>query len=540
MKKFKSLFFCAAIFSLIFSSCSEEKPVSVDQEKGVLSLSAMLNDLGKNSNGKQAIADIPECSNEDAVYVEIVLSSNGGAILGSQEDPFRIDLVAGSVFTEEVPELELTPGNYSLDYFAVYDAGDNVIWVAPMGGSEMAAFVDNALPLSINIGAGVKKYVEVPVLCFENRMANQFGYLLFNVSQQEAIEWCIFGNYCDETGRHYPAAFRVDIWNYENGQRGSSLYTNLTNTVELNDAGDYAGSTICVALPDNAGEDEYYVQITLLNSDAYGDVTERVIREGVITDADVRSLFSGDTAVDYYHFREGCNNEDSPNLFEGDNEQANTYYGPSVQFGQGTAQTLVRIGSDGDLQAVGVKISEETLEGLPSDPQRVTLQFPEEAEGMIFDHFDLEWNPNGHEPPGIYDIPHFDMHFYTISEIEKMNITNPELAEVLPAPQFWPETYVPTPGFVPMMGKHWISTEAGEINGEVFDHTFIFGSYNGNFIFYEPMITLDYLRGKPNQSFNIFQPSEFERTGYHPTTYSIRYDSANDEYVILLEGMMLR
>jgi hypothetical protein len=31
----------------------------------------------------------------------------------------------------------------------------------------------------------------------------------------------------------------------------------------------------------------------------------------------------------------------------------------------------------------------------------------------------LNWNPHGHIPPGVYDLPHFDFHFY-IEPIEKI------------------------------------------------------------------------------------------------------------------------
>lgn len=529
------------ICTLLFTSCSEEKPFVQDQEKAVLSLSALLNDLvGNRAATKQANDTIPECSDSTAVYVEIILSQNGLDVVGAQGNPFRVDLVEGQVFTEEVPELELTPGDYSLDFFAVFDGSGNALWVAPMAGSELANFVEEPLPLAISLGAGVKKYVEVPVLCFDDRIVNEYGYLFFELIPTQAIEWCIFGNYCDETGRHYPAEFSVSIWNYENGEIGSQLYNNLTNSVELNEDGDFAGTTVCVALPDVEGLDEYYVEISLLNSDAYGDVTESVIREGVINDTQIKNLFSGEDALDYFHFREGCDGADSPGLFD-EMEPVNTFYGPSMEIGGGTAQTLVKINDSGELKAVGVRISEDVLGGLPSNFEHITLQFPEEAEGMVFEHFDMEWNPNGHEPLGVYDIPHFDMHFYMISEAEKMMITDAALAEILPDAQYWPETYVPTPGFVPIMGKHWISTESGEANGEVFDQTFIYGSYNGNFIFYEPMITIDYLMDKTDEEYSIFQPDVFQRTGYYyPTTYSISYDEVNNEYVILLEDMVLR
>lgn len=308
-----------AMSFLLLTSCSKEDQNHVaealEPELATLSFGAVLNDL-KNSQAmfKQSMDDLPACSDDEASYVRIILSRNGNIVVGSQADPFRIDLVANQIFTEEVAELQLTPGIYSLDYFAVYNAGGELIWLAPNGGN-MSDYFDNPMPLSIDLLAGVKKYVEVSVLCFDNRFVNEYGFLFFELNTVRAIRFCVFGNYCDTTGRHYPARFSVSVWKYANGTRGANLYTNVTNEVALNDAGDYAGSVACVTLPDSEGQDEYYLEITLLNSDAYGDVEEEVIRSGVFTDADVRALFDGANNVNYYHFRAGCQSDDTPALF---------------------------------------------------------------------------------------------------------------------------------------------------------------------------------------------------------------------------------
>jgi hypothetical protein len=185
MKKIKLGIACVAIMSLIFSSCSSEDVGSqkdLNSEKATISFGALLNDLVNNQSAiKQAVSEIPACSDEDVVYVEVILSNASGNVVGSPGDPFRIDLVAGQLFTEEVSELELEPGNYSLDYFVVYDGAGNATWVSPMAGSPLANFVNTPLPIAIDLRAGVKKYVDVPVLCFDDRMVNEYGYLFFDL-----------------------------------------------------------------------------------------------------------------------------------------------------------------------------------------------------------------------------------------------------------------------------------------------------------------------------------------------------------------------
>ncbi len=302
---------------LLTTSCSKDENTLNENETAVLSFGPVLNDFAANSTAKQALEDLPECTNDDPAYVMIILSQDGAAIVGTEASPFRVNLAPNQDFTVEVPELELSPGQYTLEYFAVHNAAGDLIWVAPAEGVFLN-FVDEPLPMTIDLAAGVKKYVEVDVLCFDDRFVNEYGYLFFDLSPIEVIDFCIFGNYCDATGRHYPAAFSVDVWRYINGAPGAQIYSNLTNDVALNSDGDYAGSTVCMALPDAVGEDEYYFEISLLNSDAYGEITEEVIRSGVITDEDVRDLFVGEGANDYYHFREGCGGEDAPDLFDDD------------------------------------------------------------------------------------------------------------------------------------------------------------------------------------------------------------------------------
>lgn len=322
MKKISSYLCFVAIFAMLFASCSkEEETVTDPSEKASLSFGAIVQDLAAKASTKQSTpADLPQCSADVPAYVEIVLSQNGSPVVGTTESPFRIDLVDGQVFTEEVPELELTPGNYSLDHFMVYDDAGDLIWVAPRGG-VLADWVDNALPLDIQLGAGVKKYVDVSVLCYDNRDVKEYGYMFFDIDTNEAIEMCIFGNYCDDTGRHYPAHFSLDVWEYSDGQKGEQLHDDLMNTVEMNEYGDYAGTPVCFPLPDKEGQDEYYIEVTLRNSDAYGNVTEEVVKTAIVTDDEVKALFDGEDNLDYAHFRVGCSTDSDP-IFQDPNDDA--------------------------------------------------------------------------------------------------------------------------------------------------------------------------------------------------------------------------
>ncbi|NJW51946.1 hypothetical protein [Salinimicrobium oceani] len=342
MKNFKTLMGTFVLFAFLFTSCSKEENVPAnDTEKATLSFGAIVNDLVNNSNkssNKDHLGDFPVCSDAQPAYVMIALSQDGNDVVGSMEAPFRVDLVQGQIFTEETPELELEPGDYSLDHFMVYDAAGNVIWIAPTGG-PMAEYVDNPLPMDISLGAGVKKYVDVSVLCFDDRDVNEYGYLFFDIDTNEAIEFCIFGNFCDETGRHYTAEYSVDVWTYSNGTAGEQLYNNVMNSVEMDANGDLASAPVCFALPDTEGMDEYYFEITLLDGEGY-NASERIVRAGVITDEEVRMFFDGDDNLDYYHFRTGCDNDDNVPVFQDPEEDANFYKAVITELNDSNAKGL--------------------------------------------------------------------------------------------------------------------------------------------------------------------------------------------------------
>lgn len=310
MKKIKFFFACMGVFALLFYACSKDENNESSDEKATLSFGAIVQDLADKGTNKQAdLGDIPACSDDTPSYVEIVLLQGGDAVVGETGDPYRVDLVAGQVFTEDDPALELDPGTYTLDHFAVYNLAGDLIWLAPKGG-VLADFVDNALPLNINLGAGVKKYVDVSVLCFDDRDVNQYGYLFFELDTNEAFEFCFFANYCPpaENGRHYTANYSVNIW-LGTDNTGTPIYTNVTPVTGINDAGDFFAEPTCFVLPANDDLDEPYLyyEVTLLDwPNNYGSVTPNTILSGTLTAQDVMDNFDGDDNINYEHLRFNC------------------------------------------------------------------------------------------------------------------------------------------------------------------------------------------------------------------------------------------
>jgi hypothetical protein len=214
-------------------------------------------------------------------------------------------------------------------------------------------------------------------------------------------------------------------------------------------------------------------------------------------------------------------------------------YGEIVAVGSGKAQSFVTKDANGNPQSIGFNFSEEALTNLPS--QNTMMMIPAPANnGTLVDHMSFDFNVHGHEPPGIYDVPHFDIHFYMISEKEQDAIVTGTEMQILPGTDYIPKDYGPIPGGDPKMGKHWADLTAKEFNGQPFDHTFIFGSYNGKFIFHEAMVSLAFFQSKKNFTDMIKMQAQVQRDGYYPKTYGVTYDANKKLYTVMLDQMTLR
>lgn len=230
----------------------------------------------------------------------------------------------------------------------------------------------------------------------------------------------------------------------------------------------------------------------------------------------------------------GCKDDDSDTELPRD-----IVYGPEVNVGNGKARSFIKVDNSGTLSSIGFTLSKMALEGLPHEEESYLIALPEEKGKTPYDFISLDWASHGHSPEGIYNVPHFDMHFYMISQTEKAGILHPsDEIERLPEAKFLPPTYFSQPGEgVPQMGKHWVDATAPELQGKPFTATFIYGSYDGEVIFHEPMISHSWLLTKPDTTMNIPQPQAFQKSGLYPAKYSVVFDDAKQEYQISFEQM---
>ena len=247
--------------------------------------------------------------------------------------------------------------------------------------------------------------------------------------------------------------------------------------------------------------------------------------------------------------------------------------------GNGTVASYAEFDKSGAPKAIGVVFSAGALDALPAAPfdghrcfdanndgvidlatecsgwhERV-LPVPSEASRRLdvpFKWVLLNWNPHGHIPPGVFDKPHFDVHFY-IEPIENIFALQRGTCgpEFLRCDQFAlarkpvPRNYVP-PNFqelgiaAPAMGNHLLDPTTPEFHGEPFKRTWIYGTYDGRVIFYEEMVDLRFMMSKPDACVPIQSPGAVALAGYYPTRSCVRYAPGKDEYTVSIEDFVLR
>ena len=315
MKNFKYYLGLFALFTMLFTSCSkEEGGASVsDQDTVQLQLGALLNDFGTRQANKAHETDPTECRDAAPAYVRLGLSNDAtGFFVGGpgNTDPFLIEVNIknnnGSWETEYSDLLGLPAGDYTLEYFIVYSADDEVLWVAPRAGGDYASSVGSPLPMSIDLEAGTKPYIVVDVLCYIPRNEEAYGYIFFDIDLTTVENnYCIFVNYCyDGTGREYPAKFEVDIW--ADDFDGEDVVVDGAMNSVSGTGNSFAATVICMALPPLVGSDVYYVRVSVMDAGAYNaDASD--VREFTITQADVNAQLTA--TPKYEHVRINCGDD---------------------------------------------------------------------------------------------------------------------------------------------------------------------------------------------------------------------------------------
>lgn len=258
-------------------------------------------------------------------------------------------------------------------------------------------------------------------------------------------------------------------------------------------------------------------------------------------------------------------------------------YGESAERGNGT-MTAYSQTADGVPVSVGLVFTEGLLDDLPHDPPTGGLWcYDKDGDGEVdpmdecaggyedalelgerfqrevdtpFTYVLNNWNPHGHMPPGVYDRPHFDVHFYMNPNAERLDIRvgpcevlvhcdDYPLGKNLPDERYLHPDFEDLDAVEPAMGNHLVDVTAPEHDGEPFTHTFIYGVWDSEVTFYEPMVTHDWFTGMVEGTIDdacmpIKQPAAWQESGWYPTEYCTKHRENRGELTTSLESFVYR
>ena len=260
-------------------------------------------------------------------------------------------------------------------------------------------------------------------------------------------------------------------------------------------------------------------------------------------------------------------------------ESGGRVLGQNWELGNGTVTSFAEFGDNHVPSAMGIVYSAGALDNLPASNSDQHHCFDRDSNGSVdpamecfatheaviplpdalatradfpFTWVLFNWNPVGHIPPGVYDVPHFDIHFYIESIANVFALQDgPCGPEFIRCDQFElgkkpvPANYI-HPDFkdvgavAPAMGNHLIDLTGPEFNGEQWERNFIFGIYDGKITFYEEMVTRAHLLSQQSACQPIKSPPAVGVSGYYPTQSCVRFDSVTGEYTVSMEEFTFR
>jgi hypothetical protein len=202
------------------------------------------------------------------------------------------------------------------------------------------------------------------------------------------------------------------------------------------------------------------------------------------------------------------------------------------------AKPVVQLDAQKHPTRIALIIPAALIDALPK--KRSEAVYPLVGAGMV-QTANLQWHPSGHEPEHVYDVPHFDVHFYTITETVRGGIVpNAPAGKVMPYKGTLPRGVILAPGFVPGMGMHAIPNTQPEFHHGKFTVSPIIGYWNGDLAFFEVMFTKDWLVGKTGKMGAFPQPASVKRHGFYPTKYIVSYDGSKDAYQVAISDFIQR
>ncbi|MCB2208394.1 MAG: lamin tail domain-containing protein [Bacteroidetes bacterium] len=259
----KKLILLLTVAAIVLAGCKKNEAPQADQATGEVQFS-IHNIMDEGS--RVEIPGIPDCDLQATpLYAIVGITSDVAGTLPITGSPFTMNI---NEFDSDLMTdvLKLVPGTYYVTQFDVYgadgddtDTDDDLIWAAPTATSFYNSFMNIKLNLEFTVVAYQKSGYEVEVLCYEETVADQFGFTWFDIDKVVLRDICLFGDICanlfpgvttwNDNGYSFaydmPAQFQVELYR-DGATTPLSVYQNYDDALDT-----YTDDTpLCIQYPD--------------------------------------------------------------------------------------------------------------------------------------------------------------------------------------------------------------------------------------------------------------------------------------------------
>ena len=90
------------------------------------------------------------------------------------------------------------------------------------------------------------------------------------------------------------------------------------------------------------------------------------------------------------------------------------------------------------------------------------------------------------------------------------------------------------------MGEHWIDSTDPVLSGQPFEAVLIYGGWDGEVIFVEPMVTRDLLQSHREAGGSLDQPERVAEAVSLPSAWQIGYDAEAGVHLVSIDSLVAR
>lgn len=293
MKLKSFVYFLAISMSFILSSCAEKESESTS--KGKVEFSSIIQNSLKSYNGSDSTEILK------VALVEIK-NSNQEIVVSNQK--LQLYKFGENYVSEPV---DLIAGSYTLTKFLLINEFDEVVYAAPVEGSEKAYLVNDPLPISIMVEKDAVSKVSPEVIKAIGQMPEDFGYTIFGFNIVETYDFLIAAFIYNDTINNFSL---------------TKAHLEVTSNLDTLYSGEIKPLTNQITV--NVGYSNYKIRVTKPGYSVYQkeipeDSITKYFSEPIMVILQNQNLSNG--LVAYYPFN-GNTNDQSGNDHDGVNNGA--------------------------------------------------------------------------------------------------------------------------------------------------------------------------------------------------------------------------